>query len=336
MSNINQNDIRKTNQHYTSIFKGNNVNSYRINDKMTNLSNQSNISDTTTSKTYIAKNFVSNFKNNPINHKGGYHMKKCSYVDFLELRKSKIIFNKEKRFKWQNLKDESLSVDPLIYPKFQKKKIYRKEYYGGGILDFIFNRIEPLPKPKGKKINYENQNIRGLKNMHKYPDYIYSRRVLEPKFNKDMPFVSRKKAYSQSKYMFHNTDGSLKSLFETTPLNCPSGGNKKLFKNKSYGALTINIFDVNYGQYQMPTHTKKLFLEHYCHIDHISNEDLMADVNECWKRNKKENERRLMTSFDFSKNRKKEKIILRNGCLFDYNKTNWNNSLSKIKRNKIF
>ena len=58
MSNINQNDIRKTNQHYTSIFKGNNVNSYRINDKMTNLSNQSNISDTTTSKTYIAKNFV--------------------------------------------------------------------------------------------------------------------------------------------------------------------------------------------------------------------------------------------------------------------------------------
>jgi hypothetical protein len=335
------NAIRKTKKHYTSILKTANANSYKLHEKMTTSLNQSNVSETTTSKTYMTKIFSPSIHKTPINENSTYHIKKCSYVDFLELRRTKnsLPFGyKEKRFKWQNLKDESNIVDPLIYKKFQKKRVHPPENFGEGILNFVYNRKEPQPKPKGKRLKRLNSEkvlgIKDLKDFQKYSEFYYSRRVLQPKLNDEIPKISKKKSFSQSKYMFHRTDGSLKSLFESTPLEVPLMGNKKLYKNKSYGALTINLFDKNYGQYQMPTHTKKLFLDNVCQVDNISNENLITDVNECWrqKRKNKYKDLRLMTSTEFDRNRDIKRLKLRNYYLNNIENNKGYNSISKIKR----
>lgn len=340
MLNIKYNDIKKTKKHYSSILKTTNANSYKLHEKMATSLNQSNISDTTTSKTYVTKNIAPSFHKTQVNDKTAYHIKKCSYVDFLELRRTKnsLPFGyKEKRFKWQNLRDQSNVVDPIIYKKLQRKPVYPHEDYGEGILNFVFNRNEPKPKPKGKRIkrlhSEQSYSTRGVNDLPKYYDFDYSRRVLEPQINRDIPYISRKRASSQAYYMFHRTNGNMSSLFEYTPLENPPVGTKKLYKNKSYGALTINIFDSNYGQYQLPTHTKKLFLNNNCRVDHISNENLITDVDECWKQKRNdETDLRHMTLLEFSRNGDLKNLRLRNDLRYNINKVKGYNSISKIKR----
>ena len=343
MLNIKYNDIKKTKKQYTSLLKTTNACSYKLHEKMASSLNQSIISDTTTSKTYIAKNLVSNFPKQKINENDRYHIKKCSYVDFLELRRTKntLPFGyREKRFKWQNLNDKGNFVDPLIYKRLQRKKVNPSVDYGEGILNFIFNRKEPPHRKKGKKIKRvlieQSNSIREVNVFPKYSDFNYSRRVLEPELNQDIPIVSRKKAFSQTKYMFHKTNGNIRTLFETTPWDIPPTHTKKLYKNKSYAALTINIFDNTFSQYQLPTHTKKLFLDNKCHTDHISNEELITEMDDCWKRRGKNDTNFIpMTRLDFSRSMDMKYLRLRNYYRSYISKTKGNNSLSRIKR-KIY
>ena len=58
MFNINYNDLKKSKKEYSNILKHTNINSYRLHEKISTMLNhsiQSNISDTTASKSIITK-----------------------------------------------------------------------------------------------------------------------------------------------------------------------------------------------------------------------------------------------------------------------------------------
>lgn len=343
MFKINYNDIKKSKKEYSNILKNTNINSYKLHEKMSftlNHSIQSNISETTASKTNTNKTFCSAFNKLQVNEKSSIP-KKFSYLAFLQLRKTKNSFpftNKEKRFKWQNLKDESNVVYPEMYKKPHKKQHLLKETFGENIIGFGGRRREYQPRMrKARRSKSENKEFPD--NHVLYADFEVSRRVILPYYNREINKICKRKALSQNNFMFHNTTGNIKTLFELTPIEVPIKG-KKLFENKSYNALSINLFDEDYAQYEMPIHTKKQFFNNNCYFDNIKEESLISKMNKCWRVSKKRSKssdtrdsRGFRSINEYYCNRNINNLNLRcyENCF--YNKTDNNKNFNKIKRN---
>ena len=343
MLNLNYYELKKSKKQYSTNLKNTDINSYKIHEKMSTSLNHSllsNLSETTATKSIITKNNISNYAKKPVNEKKTYPMKKCSYLNFLELRKSKNNYpfdNAEKRFKWQNLKDENRVIYPEIYKKPLKKQFLLKETCGEGILYFINNKNEFDNKPKIRRLR------RCLSDQGKYMskyiqniDFDISRRVIEPSYNNEIEKIkiNKKKSFSQSRFLYHKTNGGFKSLFELTPIDTPIKG-KKLFKNKSY--QNSDIFSKNSGNYEKPKHTKRLFLDNICYFDHIKDEDLIFDMNKCWKFKRSKSIQRFKTDKVLYLNRYINNFKLRNYDNKNLGKQNFdkneNTKVNKIKRN---
>ena len=337
MFNIRYNNIKNSKKKYTTNLRNKENDTYKLHEKISsslNHSTQSNISETTATKSNTNKTFSSTYNKMPVNDKSSYSIKKCSYLDFLELRKTKNTYpfvNKEKRFKWQNLKDENIIIYPEMHKKPHKKQFLLKENFGE---DIFKKEFENKPKIKRLRRCYSelgNDMLSHIQNI----DFDISRRVIEPLFNKEIEKITKKKSFSQSKFLYHRTNGGLKSLFELTPINIPIIG-RKMFKTKSYE--NINIFDTNYAKYQMPTHTKKIFLDNKCYYDHIKNENLISEMDKCWKNKRNKSfipGYGFKTDIEFFLNRNAKNLKLRSYGINILNKTISYKSLSKIKRNNI-
>ena len=250
------------------------------------------------------------------------------------MRKTKNTYpfgNEEKRFKWQNLKDENIIIYPEIYKKPHKKQYLLKENFGEDIFNNNKNEFDNKPRIKRLRRCYSEQGNH-MENHIQNIDIDISRRVIDPLFNKETEKISKKKSYSQSKLFFHRTNGGLKSLFELTPIDIPIIG-KKLFKTKSYE--NINIFDANYAKYQMPKNIKKQFFDNICYYDHIKEETLISDMNKCWKykKNKSVNPG-FKTDIEFYLNNNSNNLKLRQYERNNSNKIVHYKSLRKINRNK--
>ena len=336
MFNIRYNNLKNSKKNYSINLRNKENNTYKLHEKITtslNHSTQSNMSETTATKSNTNKTFSSTYNKIPVNDKNSYIIKKCSYLDFLELRKTKNSYpfgNKEKRFKWQNLKDENIIVYPEIYKKPHKKQFLLKENFGEDI--FNNNKNEFDNKPKIKRLRRCHSELGGdMTNHIQNINIDISRRVIDPLFNKEIEKISKKKSFSQSKFLLHRTNGGLKSLFELTPIDMPIIG-KRLFKNKIYE--NINIFDTNYAKYQMPTHTKKQFFDNKCYYDHIKDENLISEMNKTWKfKRNKSVIPGFKTDLEFFVNKNTKNMKLRNYENDKLNKTVSFKSLSKIKRN---
>lgn len=340
MFNINYNDLKKSKKEYSNILKHTNINSYRLHEKisMLNHSIQSNCSETTASKSNTTKSLCPTYRKLSVNDKKPLaKKKKCSYIDFLELRKTKNSYplgNNEKRFKWQNLKDENIVIYPEIYKKPHKKQYLLKETFGEEILGLTNNRQELDKKPKTRRLRRCHSDNIG-------DDFEITKRVILPECNKEKPKICKRKAFSQHSKIFHKTSGNIKSLFELTPVDIPVKG-KKLYKNRSFYSLAVNIFDDDYGKYEIPIHTKKHYFNNLCYYDHIKDQNLISDMNKCWKvkkikRSRSFDNQEFKTGIEFHCNRNINNLHLRNMRNFDksyINKTETNKSLSKIKRKK--
>ena len=340
MFNINYNDIKKSKKQYSKILRNANNNSYRLYEKISfslNHSLQSNGTETTASKSNITKTFSSRNPKLRVNENKYYPIKKCSYTKFLELRniKNTVPFgNTEQRFKWQNLKNENIVIYPEIYKKPHKKQFLLKETFGEGMLDFINYKKTNDDKPKIRRIRrcLSEQDL-DKRNHIQNIDINISKRVIDPSYNKEPEKTIKKKSFSQSNFNYHKTDGGLKSLFDLTPIDIPIKG-KKLYKTKSYGAININLFDKNYGQFEMPTHTKKQFFNNRCYFDHIKDQDLISDMNKFWKfKRSKSVVPGFKTDLELYLNTNVDQLQLRNNRNNSINKRDINNSLSKINRN---
>ena len=330
MFNIRYNNLKNSKKNYSINLRNKENNTYKLHEKITtslNHSTQSNMSETTATKSNTNKTFSSTYNKIPVNDKNSYIIKKCSYLDFLELRKTKNTYpfgNKEKRFKWQNLKDENIVLYPEIYKKPHKKQFLLKETFGEDILDFNGKEFDNKPKIRRLRRCLSEQG-KDMANHIQNVDFDISRRVIEPLYNNEKAKISKKKSFSQSKYLLHKTNGGFKSLFELTPIDIPIKG-KKLFKNKSY--QTINIFEKNTENFEKPKNTKKIFSDNICYFDHIKDEDLISDMNKCWKfKRSKSTVERLKTKADdlFCLNK-----FINNWKLRNYDK----NNLDKKESNK--
>ena len=338
MLNRNYNEIKKSKKQYSANLKNTEKNTYKLHEKLSsslNHSHISNISETTASKSIINKNNPTNMEKIPVKEKNIYPLKKCSYLNFLELRKPKNNFpldNKEKRFKWQNLKDENIVLYPELHKKPHKKQFLLKETFGEGILDFINNKKEFDNKPKIRRLRRcHSEQGKDMPSHIQNVDIDISRRVIEPSYNKDIEKISKKKSFSQSNFFFHKTDGGFNSLFENTPIDIPIKG-KKLFKNKSY--QNINLFDKNFGKFEKPKNTKKLFFENKCYFDHIKDEDLINDMNKCWKFKRSKSAVQIFkTDNEIFLNRNINNLKLRNYDKKNLDKKESKKKLTKIKRN---
>ena len=337
MINIRYNKIKNSKKKYTICLRNKENNTYKLHEKISsslNHTTQSNFTDTTATKSNTNKTFSLPYNKIPVNDKNSYYIKKCSYLDFLELRKTKNTYpfvNEEKRFKWQNLKDENIIIYPEIYKKPHKKQFLLKENFGEDIFNNNKNEFDNKPRIKRLRRCYSEQGndmVNHIQNI----DIDISRRVIDPLFNKETEKISKKKSYSQSKLFFHRTNGGLKSLFELTPIDIPIIG-KKLFKTKSYE--NINIFDANYAKYQMPKNIKKQFFGNICYYDHIKDENLISDMNKCWKykKNKSVNPG-FKTDIEFYLNKNSNNLKLRQYERNNSNKIVNYKSLRKINRNK--
>ena len=341
MFNINNHDLKKSKKEYSHILKNTNANSYRLHEKMSSMLNhsiQSNISDTTASKSNTTKTLCSSNRRIAVNDKKPKVQRKikCSYLDFLELRKTKNTCpfgSNEKRFKWQNLHDETILVCPEINKKPHRKQFLLKETFGEEAFGAKVNNVQP---PRTGRIRRFNSGYFCPANN----DFEISRRVVLPEWNKEKEIICKKKSFSQNDKIFHKTTGNIKSLFELTPYDIPIKG-KKLYKNKSCFGLSINIFDDEYGKYEIPKHTKRHYFDNKCYYDNIKDQNLIFDMNKCWKvskikRSKSFDNQGFRTSVEFRCYQNIDNLHLRKSrnkenCY--YNKTETNNSLSKIRRN---
>ena len=351
MFNIKYTDLKKAKKQYSSNLKNKDINSYKLHEKISSTLNhsmqsRSNISETTASKSNTTKTFSSNY-HKPIQEKKSFQIKKCSYLDFLEFRKPKNSFplgNQEKRFQWQNLQNQNIVTCPEIPFKPHRKQFLLKENFGEGLLGFLNNRQVVDEKPKIKRLRRckSEINLNMNNNCVQNIDFDISRRVVDPLYNNEKLKIRRKKMYSNwEKFLYHKTDGGLKSLFELTPIDIPIKG-KKLYRSKSYGGKHINLFGDDYGQYEMPTHTKKQFFDNMCYFDHIKDENLICEMNNCWKNKRSKTvvnqSGKFKTDIEIYLERSAHKLRLRNydkgnNSFNNLNKTVSGKSLSKIKRN---
>ena len=341
------NDIKNIKKKYSTALKNIDVNSYKLHEKITNSLNhslQSNITEATTTKSNNAKIIIPKYQPkveekviNKNKNKNSYQVKKCSYTKFLELRNPKNpipLGNKEKRFKWQNLKDETNVIYPEIYKKPQKKLFKLKKDV---IFDTINNKSEftditDRPKKRRLKIYISEQDY-DMINFMQNTDIDTSRRVIDPLYNKEKEKINRKKYFSRNKICYHKTNGGIKSLFDLTPIHTPIRG-KKLFTKKNYHNLSINLFDKNYGKFETPTHTKRHFSENKCHYDNIKSQNLISDMNKsCKYKKSKSINNRYKTDNDLYLNRSIENLSLRNYENKKSNKIEYNKYLINIKIN---
>lgn len=345
MFNTKSNAIKLSKKKYINILKTKDISSYILHEKMTNSLNRSLMSnglDTTTDKSNLTRSQINSYNKLPVNEneKNSYKIKKCSYTDFLALRNKKITapFNyTDERFKWQNLKEEHLSIDPSIYTRPHKKQFLLKETFGEGMLSFINREKLPDNKPKIKRYRrYNSENGNNIQNI----DIEISRRVINPEYNNESQNPRKqKRSMSQTRAFLHRTTGNIGSLFDISPVYVEYK-TKKLYKYKSYGALCLDLFSNNYAKYEMPKHTKKLFHCNRCYFDTIKYDDLVHDMNNCWKSSREYGKKRKNWSYDEKCLSKKNislkhdinTINLRN-VNYDGTLSNWNNrSLSRIKR----
>ena len=342
MFSIKYNDLKRTKKQYSHNLKNKYNDSYKLHEKISSTLNhsiQSNISETTASKSNTTKTFSSKYQKQINENNNHYQLKKCSYIDFLELRKTKNSYpigSQEKRFQWQNLKNENIVIYPEIYKKPHKKQLLLKEAFGEGLLGFLKNRKVFEDKPRIRRLRRcKSEESRNMGFHIQNTDLDISRRVIDPLYNKEPERICKKKSFSQSKCLYHRTDGGLKSLFDLTPIDIPIKW-KKLFRAKSYGGM--NLFDDEYGRYEMPTHTKKQFIDNKCYYDHIKDENLIFEMDNSWKIKRSKTvvnpPPRFKTDIEFFLKRN-----IRNLKLRDYDKNNNNmnkttigRNLSKIKR----
>lgn len=347
MFNAKSNVLKKSKRQYTNILKKTDMSSYLLHEKISTSLNRSSISsalDTTASRSNVTKSHINSTRKLPFNdnEKNLYKIKKCSYTDFLALRNKKITapFNyTDKRFRWQNLKDEHVSIDPSLCVKPHKKRFLLKETFGEGILGFLDREKISEYKPKIKRYRQFNTDANGfIQNV----DLKISRRVLNPEYNEEIPIDRKhKRSLSQTNSFLHRTNGSLFSLFNLTPINYELKGNKKLFPNKSFAVKTINIFSDKFAKYEMPTHTKKLYFDNRCYFDTIKHDDLVIKIDNCWKSNLEIGKKgRRSWSFDencltkknYSLKHDRDILNLRDSR-YEYSLNNLvNKSVGKIKR----
>jgi len=161
----------------------------------------------------------------------------------------------EKRFKWQNLKDQSNLIEPNDV-KNKLKRIKINNELDGGFKKFYNNKKY---KNQEKKLNksMEKQTI-----LQKRNSFFATRRVIQPEFDydiKDFVYKSQKKINinNNNTNILHSSCGSMKCLFEKTPNSFPVVKGKKKFRNLSFQRDSINIFSDEYNQYQIPKKINK-------------------------------------------------------------------------------
>ena len=90
----------------------------------------------------------------------------------------------------------------------------------------------------------------------------------------------------------------------------------------------------------MPINTKKLIYDNRCYFDTIKHDDLMFQMDNCWKKGEDYGKKRRRWSYDV-KSISKKGSCLKNDCdilnlrneKYDFSFNNWNNrSVGKIKR----
>ena len=222
------------------------------------------------------------------------------------------------------MKDENIVIYPEIYKKPHKKQYLLKETFGEEILGLGNNKQDFYKKPKTRRIRRCHSDNNGN-------DFERTKRVILPECNKDERKICKRKSFSQHNKIFHKTSGNIKSLFKLTPIDIPIKG-KKLFKNKSFYDLAINIFDDDYGQYEMPIHTKKHFFNNLCYYDNIKDQNLISDMSKCWKvkkikRSRSFDNQEFKTNIEFHCYRNINNLHLRNLSNFQnsyFNKTETN------------
>ena len=129
----------------------------------------------------------------------------------------------EKRFKWQNLKDQS----NLIEPDDAKNKLRRikiKNELDGGFKKF-YNNKKYSNQEKNLNKSMENQTILQRRN-----SFYATRRVIQPEFDydiRDFLHKAQKKINKNNTQVLHSSSGSMKSLFEKTPNSFPVVKGKK-------------------------------------------------------------------------------------------------------------
>ncbi len=165
----------------------------------------------------------------------------------------------EKRFKWQNLKDQS----NLIEPDDAKNKLRRikiKNELDGGFKKF-YNNKKYSNQEKNLNKSMENQTILQRRN-----SFYATRRVILPEFDydiRDFLHKAQKKINKNNTQVLHSSSGSMKSLFEKTPNSFPVVKGKKKFKNLSFQSDCINIFSEEYNKYQIPRKINKFKYRYY-------------------------------------------------------------------------
>ena len=165
----------------------------------------------------------------------------------------------EKRFKWQNLKDQS----NLIEPDDAKNKLRRikiKNELDGGFKKF-YNNKKYSNQEKNLNKSMENQTILQRRN-----SFYATRRVILPEFDydiRDFLHKAQKKINKNNTQVLHSSSGSMKSLFEKTPNSFPVVKGKKKFRNLSFQSDSINIFSDEYNKYQIPKKINRFKYRYY-------------------------------------------------------------------------
>lgn len=183
------------------------------------------------------------------------HFIRTAYDNFLLLRnQSSYPFGlTEQRFKWQNLDDKSNPINPTDVKLF-KKHIPIKNSFDGGFDSFFNNKTNiQLKRNNSMGTLYNNIN----KN---------SQRVINPEKDTSIIDLGQKgkkcifiDVYNEDKekQLRHSTGGSMKSLFDETPISFPIRGKRRVrnlsFDNKG----TLNLFSNDYAKPQNKVHTLK-------------------------------------------------------------------------------
>lgn len=194
----------------------------------------------------------SSYKKFPVNHNGisnqnlknkkkliDYHI---SYIGFL--KKNGYTFNNEKRFQWQNLKENSYPVGINSLPRHKKLVKLNKKY--NSQKEFEIKRHK-----KCEPTAYNNNSFNRTK------------RVIITEFNdKEEDYLARRhKKYPQTNNMFNSSDGGIRYLIKKAPLDFNYRGIKMVKKCKS---SDLNLFMNNYAKLQI-RRSRKFFMEK----DHI-------------------------------------------------------------------
>ena len=171
----------------------------------------------------------------------------------------------EKRFKWQNLKDQSNVIEPDD-TKNKLRRIKIKNELEGGFKNF-FNNTKNRNEHRNLNKSMENKTILQRRN-----SFFATRRVIQPEFDYDVNdflLKSQKKINinknnnNDNNKILHSSSGSMKSLFEKTPNSFPVVKGKKKFKNLSFQSDCINIFSEEYNKYQIPRKINKFKYRYY-------------------------------------------------------------------------